>query len=132
MPEKEETRTYTLTAVPSVLRRIERLFALMAKCGRWGASRSFSLWFDGDGADRLEIQRSVVRNFDGGAAKAIESGYGVIYVNGPGFLGMSGGNTMEPKKRWNDNGKELPLLEELAEELVDGQVKFRKPGELEG
>ena len=48
-----ETRTYTLTASPDVLRRVERFLALLHYNA--GHSAIFGLQFDGDGRDRLAV-----------------------------------------------------------------------------
>lgn len=48
-----ETRTYTITASPDVLRRFERFLALLHYNA--GHSAIFGLQFDGDGRDRLTV-----------------------------------------------------------------------------
>lgn len=52
-----ETRTYNITGYPEQLDIIEQMFNLMNYCGKSGASRTFNIWYDGDGGARLQFER---------------------------------------------------------------------------
>ena len=109
MAKEQETRTYKLTAEPEILNRIERLLALMYICGTWGASRTFQLSFDGDGADRIQVSKSTIRPYIKGAGAIISPGDGLISVNGPGFLGLRDGIDQKPKRRFGDDGSKIEI-----------------------
>ena len=116
MPSQEpETRTYTLTATPEILAMIERLFALMWICGAWGSSRNFSMWFDGDGRDRLKVEepKGIVDTYRAGVGKAVEGGYDTISVN-DGFYCITSGSDEKVRRHYKDDGTELEVKEDRA------------------
>jgi hypothetical protein len=51
----EAVKTFTVTAEPKVMKRFERLLAMMHFCSSWGHSSYFGMPLDGDGPDRFKV-----------------------------------------------------------------------------
>lgn len=52
---EKETKTFTITAPPNVLRRIERFLALLHWNSAFGHSSIFAIPLDGDGPERVVV-----------------------------------------------------------------------------
>lgn len=50
-----ETETFTITAVPNVMKRFKRFLALLHYNSSWGHSAYFAMPLDGDGPDRFKV-----------------------------------------------------------------------------
>lgn len=53
--KETETKTFTITTSPTVMRRIERFFALLHFNSNFGHSGIFGMPLDGDGSDKVKI-----------------------------------------------------------------------------
>jgi hypothetical protein len=51
------TRAYRISALPDVLDRLESVLSYMQMLGAQGASRSITIFCDGDGAVRIKVER---------------------------------------------------------------------------
>jgi len=49
------TKTFEITTSPSIMRTVERFFALLHYNSRFGHSAMFGMWLDGDGDDKVTI-----------------------------------------------------------------------------
>lgn len=51
-----ETKTFTITTSPGIMRRIERFLALLHHNSRFGHSATFAMPLDGDGEDKVTVE----------------------------------------------------------------------------
>lgn len=84
---KNVTKTFTITAVPSVMKKIERLMTMIHFSGSSGHSGVLAIQLDGDGKDHVsvaEVDRDMIL-----CADAIASiGYDVEMATDYGFSGL--------------------------------------------
>lgn len=52
---EQVTKSFTITASPTVMKRFERFLALLHYNSGWGHSANFVMPLDGDGADRFKV-----------------------------------------------------------------------------
>jgi hypothetical protein len=50
-----ETKTFTITTSPAIMRRIERFLALLHFASNWGHSGIFGMPLDGDGSEKVKV-----------------------------------------------------------------------------
>lgn len=87
MKEENETKTFTITTSPTLMRRIEKFFALLHFNSSFGHSGIFGMPLDGDGSEKVKIRpinRELLHQVDliGGV------GYDVELVGDIGYTGL--------------------------------------------
>ena len=55
MPTQKETKTFTVTATPEIMKRFERFMAMLHYNSCFGHSAHFAMFLDGDGWDKFEL-----------------------------------------------------------------------------
>ena len=108
--EKPITKTFTITASPKLIKRLERFFALIHFSSNWGHSGLFGMYVDGDGADRINVS-PLDKTLRPGVNKVTNWGYGVELAMDGGFSGAHLEKEYDrPHKRktpfFSDNGEE--------------------------
>lgn len=91
-----ESKTFTITASPIVLRRIERFLALLHFNSRFGHSGLFAMPLDGDGNEKVHIQpidKNLMRQVD----LLGRIGYDVEIAGDVGYTGKFIDNNRENK-----------------------------------
>lgn len=101
-----ETRTYTITASPSVLARFERLLALFHFASGWGHSGCFGMSLDGDGPERLQVEPEP-RQYRKGVGEISNVGYDVELATDRGFAGLFEDSDRMRRWRYSDDGERL-------------------------
>jgi len=56
MPTQKETKTFTVTATPEIMKRFERFMAMLHYNSCFGHSAHFAMFLDGDGWDKFELK----------------------------------------------------------------------------
>ena len=106
MKIKPETKTFTITTAPEVMRRFERLLCLMQSNCDIGHSATVGMSLDGDGADRFKVKESL-RQYRDGARKIAGVGYSVELATGRGYSGLMQDYDRNCRWRYADNGKDI-------------------------
>ena len=103
---KAETKTFTITASTSAMRRFERLMCLLQSNSHIGHSATVGMYLDGDGADRFTVKETL-RQYRDGARKIAGVGYSVELATDRGYHGLMEDHSRSCRWRYADNGKDL-------------------------
>ncbi len=117
MREQTETKTFTITASPILLRRIERFLALLHFNSGFGHSGIFAMSLDGDGNEKVKVA-----DIDRNLAKQVEGigsiGYDVEIANDASYTG-----------KFIDRNRECRWI--VRPSPVEGVAEIYKNGQLD-
>ena len=110
MPRNMVSKTFTVTAEPAVMRKLERLLTLMHFATHWGHTGTFGMHLDGDGADKLgSPNRRATSTCRAGVSRITGVGYDVELATGSGFSGLFEDRVRSPGRwRYRDDGTTGP------------------------
>lgn len=101
-------KTFTIKAEPRLMKRFERLLALMSLCSRWGHTGTFGMWVDGDGADRIHVEGDIdMDEYRKGVEKISGVGYHVELATDRGYGGTFIDGDRNAKWQYDDAGSTL-------------------------
>ena len=104
--EKPITKTFTITASPRLIKRIERFFALIHFSSNWGHSGLFGMYVDGDGPDCINVE-PLDKTLRSGVDRVTGWGFGVEIAGDGGFYGAH----LE-----KNDGRRLPFFDDDGKE----------------
>ena len=111
MPRNMVSKTFTVTAEPAVMRKLERLLALMHFATHWGHTGIFGMHLDGDGADKLTVEGADLDSCRAGVSRITGVGYDVELATGNGFSGLFEDRVRHHRKwSYRDDGTTRPRL----------------------
>lgn len=84
--ENPITKTFTITASPKLIKRLERFLALIHFSSNWGHSGIFGMPLDGDGSDRIQVE-PIDKNLRPGVDRVTGYGFGIELAMDHGFSG---------------------------------------------
>lgn len=84
---QKETQTFTVTATPDVMHRLERFLAMLHYNSGFGHSNHFGMYLDGDGSEKIDVH-PIDKRLKHEVDLIGHTGYDVEIANSRGYSGL--------------------------------------------